>query len=163
MRCKEFDNGLHRLAEEYFGRHLVEESSHYDWAVDDLRSFRDDAADLLEETSIPEVIAVPGVALYLVEVIDPISLLGYITILETTPPSPEFVESLPGLMGVPRSAVRTLAVHAQEDQQHARDLFTLVDHPEMAQHAQLIRRAAAATVQSHALAMRSVLLTPIQL
>jgi hypothetical protein len=122
--------------------------------VEDLFSFRADAAHLLEETAIPQVLAIPGIAYYSIENLSPISLLGYMAVLEGTPPLHSFINHLQSELQLPEQAFRTLLVHSSADVAHAEELFAVADSLDVAPNDKKSAiRAAAHTSSMYAIAM----------
>jgi hypothetical protein len=57
----------------------------------------------------------------------PVAILGYLAVMEGTPPTRELVESLQDQTGYPPKAFHTLRHHAVVDPDHGDDLWRLLD------------------------------------
>jgi hypothetical protein len=57
----------------------------------------------------------------------PVTVLGYIAVLEGYPPSDALIDELAGRTGYPESAFRTLRLHGELDQGHGDELDALLD------------------------------------
>jgi hypothetical protein len=59
--------------------------------------------------------------------VHPVALLGFIAVLEGTPPDVEFFEKTADRIGVPRRAFSNLLLHGKLDPQHRDDLDHALD------------------------------------
>lgn len=112
---------------EYLHGHIAEERGHDDWIVADLAAAGEDPSRCLARIPPAEVAALVGAQYYWLEHYHPVTLLGYIAVLEGNPPKPELVDHLIGVTGLPPSAFRTLRAHAELDPGHADAVFALLD------------------------------------
>ena len=111
----------------YLRTHIVEERDHAEWLLEDLESLGIARSSLLGRPPSATVAALVGAQYYWVFHYHPVALLGYMTVLESYPPSPERIEDLAARTGLGRPAFRTLAEHAELDPHHARELRDLID------------------------------------
>lgn len=115
------------ILEAYLGRHLEEEREHADWLLEDMSYVGCSAKDTLSRpppTCIAELI---GTQYYWSLHVHPVTLLSYFAVLEGNPVSPEFLEASAKAASIPMPAMRTLLLHAEEDQAHRDDLFDTLD------------------------------------
>jgi hypothetical protein len=117
----------------YLRVHIERERGHDDWLLQDLMVLGAElgAAEPGPEwqpgVASDEVAALVGAQYYWVEHVHPACLLGYIAVLEGSPPDAGFTAGLPALTGLPARAFRTLAWHAGHDPSHCGELDTLLD------------------------------------
>ncbi|MEB0057317.1 hypothetical protein QN413_10925 [Variovorax sp. LG9.2] len=106
----------------YLEEHLEEERQHEKWLAEDLLSVGFD----VHLTSIPrEAVQMAGSMFYLVRLVHPRALLGYMAVLEFFPMPLEAVEILEEIHG--KSLLRCLRYHAEHDIDHAHDLAGMLD------------------------------------
>lgn len=105
------NDGFEGELKAFYIKHLEEERHHAEWLREDIGpeviNFRIEAARLA------------GVQYYLVKHLHPVCLMGYMMVLEGTPPQPGFIERATKELG-PRA--RTLLLHAEEDPRHIEEL-----------------------------------------
>jgi hypothetical protein len=73
------------------------------------------------------VAALAGAQYYWISHYHPVTLLGYIAVLEGQPPSPELPARLAAATGYPLAAFRALSGHAAADPGHGDEVFRLLD------------------------------------
>jgi hypothetical protein len=156
--CRDMPGARGKLLASYFSHHAHEEDFHYSWILEDLAVFWPTARELLDEMSLASVLAVPGIAYYSIQNFSPICLLGYMAVLEGTPPLPDFIHRVKRELRLPEGAVRTLLAHAADDVAHARDLFALADSIDVKpKEIKVSVRTAVHTASLYSVAMRDVL------
>lgn len=111
----------------YFAEHCVEERDHDVWTLEDLGSIGSDTDAIAAQMPAPEIAEMVGAQYYWLHHHHPVTLLGYIAVLEGQPPSPEHIDWLQAQTGLPDSAFRTYRYHAVVDQHHRDDLDALID------------------------------------
>jgi len=111
----------------YYTHHIPEERGHDRWLVEDLEEIDPALLPRIEEMPSPAVAEMIGAQYYWLEHHHPSTLLGYIMIAESTPPSEAGVSKLRDLTALPAEAFRTLYRHAQIDPYHRADLFAFLD------------------------------------
>lgn len=116
-----------RPLREYLHGHIAEERGHDDWIAADLAAAGEDPERYIARIPPAEVAALAGAQYYWLEHYHPVTLLGYIAVLEGNPPKPGLVAHLIGATGLPASAFRTLRAHAELDPGHAAAVFALLD------------------------------------
>jgi hypothetical protein len=115
-----------RLAD-YLRVHIAEEHGHDDWIAADLAAAGEDPGRCIARIPSADVASLVGAQYYWLEHYHPVTLLGYIAVLEGNPPKPRLVEHLMGVTGLPEQAFRTLRAHAELDPGHAAAVFALLD------------------------------------
>jgi hypothetical protein len=112
---------------DYLAHHCEEEAHHDEWILEDLSELGCDAARLTGELPRPEVAAMVGTQYYWINHHDPIVVLGYIAVLESSPPNPDFLAKVIRQSGISARAFRTLVSHAELDPHHLSDLDSAID------------------------------------
>jgi hypothetical protein len=112
---------------EYLRHHIPEETGHDEWVLDDLETLGYRRADILKRIPPPSAAALAGAQYYWIRHVHPVALLGFIAVLEGTPPDVAFFESTADRIGVPRRAFSNLLLHGKLDPQHRDDLDHALD------------------------------------
>jgi hypothetical protein len=112
---------------EYLEHHIPEEMHHDDWLLEDLEALGHDRHAILRRTPSPAVATLVGAQYYWIFHVHPVALLGYIAVLEGTPPEVARVEQVAARTGVPLKAFSTLLRHARLDPYHRDDLNRALD------------------------------------
>ncbi len=111
----------------YFEKHIPEETGHDDWVLDDLETLGFRRNEVLKRIPPPSAAALAGAQYYWIRHVHPVALLGFIAVLEGTPPDVEFFENLADRIGLPRRAFSNLLLHGRLDPQHRDDLDHALD------------------------------------
>lgn len=121
------DSTLAPALASYLKAHISEELGHDQWLLEDLAVAGGDPGRVAGEPASAAVAALVGAQYYWLEHFHPVTLLGYIAVLEGEPPEPGLVDDLMAVTGLPRAAFRTLARHAELDPGHSSQVFQLMD------------------------------------
>lgn len=111
----------------YLEHHIPEEVGHDRWVVQDLEALGVSEEEIWSRLPSPQTAALVGAQYYWMRHVDPIAVLGYVTVMECYPPSPELVDLLMERTGWPREAFRSLRRHARLDIRHRADVLALLD------------------------------------
>jgi Iron-containing redox enzyme len=111
----------------YLRKHIPEETGHDEWVLDDLETLGYKREDILKRIPSPSAAALAGAQYYWIRHVHPVALLGFIAVLEGTPPDVEFFEQTADRIGVPRRAFSNLLLHGKLDPQHRDDLDRTLD------------------------------------
>jgi hypothetical protein len=122
-RCADLAGPAARHLAAYCLRHAEEERGHDTWLLEDL------AAAGARPAAVPHpvVVELAGAQYYRVEHEHPVSLLGYIAVLEGNAPGPRLAARLARATGLPDGAFRTVREHAELDGGHLADLHRVLD------------------------------------
>lgn len=147
---------------EYLDHHVDEERGHDDWLLEDLSAVGVDRDQVLARAPSPVVAELVGAQYYWMFHWHPVALLGYIFVLEGNPPSAEKIEQMIAVTGYPRSAFRTLRVHANLDPHHRSELRRMIDGlPLTGEQVVTLGTSALHTAQLCQDLMESLLSTPV--
>jgi hypothetical protein len=112
---------------EYYDVHTREERNHDVWMLDDLEALGLDRSWVESQIPSPHLDELIGAPYGYVNHYHPVMLLGYIAVLEGSPPEPEHVDWLTASTGLPHEAFRTYALHGRLDPHHKDALDALFD------------------------------------
>jgi len=132
---------------EYLSRHIPEELHHDEWLLADLEALGQKREQVLERLPSPTAAALVGAQYYWIFHAHPVSLLGYLAVMEGEPPSTSFLQEVITKTGLPVKAFRTFIEHAHLDPQHTDELNDVLDRmPLNEKHKCLIGVSAVQTV-----------------
>lgn len=144
---------------EYLKRHVDEEANHDVWLMDDLVSAGMSEAEVWNIAPSTSVAAMAGAQYYWIHHHHPIALLGYIRLLEGSPPSVEHIERLKQKSGLPDSAFRCYRMHGELDPDHLREFDDMFDAlPLSPDHLQLVQDSAVFTAHMLANCLGEIML-----
>lgn len=106
-------------------RHAAEERDHDRWLLDDLD--RAGVASGANEVADPAILALMGTQLMLARSVQPTGILGYAFVTECHPSTPEGIDDLQQLLGLPDTALTTLRYHVRVDPDHRREVLEQVE------------------------------------
>ena len=118
---------LRQLLVDYLTQHIDEERDHDEWALEDLGSIGLSRQDILDRIPSPATAAFVGSQYYWIHHYHPVGLLGYISVLESDPGTPEVYDDLEFRTGLPKTLFRTYRMHGELDPQHAEELSAFID------------------------------------
>jgi len=112
-------------AQSYYKRHIIEETHHDEWLLDDMK-YTDiqNALSLQPSQGMAELV---GSQYYWVHHWSSVCLLGYIGVIEGNPPVKTALDKLKELTGFPDEAFRTMYKHSDLDVKHKADLDDVLD------------------------------------
>ena len=111
----------------YFRKHIPEETGHDEWVLDDLETLGYQRGEVLKRLPPPSAAALAGAQYYWIRHVHPVALLGFIAVLEGTPPDVAFFENTADRIGMPRRAFSNLLLHGKLDPQHRDELDRTLD------------------------------------
>jgi heme oxygenase-like protein len=112
---------------DYLSHHVTEETSHDEWLLDDMEALGHKRKDVLSRVPPAAVAEMVGAQYYWLHHAHPISLLGYIAVLEGDPPREDELEAAAIRTGFPHDAFRTFISHAKLDPNHRQELDDFID------------------------------------
>jgi heme oxygenase-like protein len=111
----------------YLEGHIVEEKDHDEWFLEDLEVLGWNRSTVLTRPPSSTVASMVGAQYYWVLHYHPVALLGFLTALESHPPSRPLIDELISRTGHSPKAFRTLIAHADLDPNHEAELNSLLD------------------------------------
>lgn len=142
----------------YLEKHIEEERYHDIWTLEDLEALGIARAEVLERIPSPRMAALVGAQYYWVLHHHPVAIIGYLAVLEDSPPSLVFIDQLQAHTGFPDAALRMVREHGRFDPEHRADLDRLVDSlPLSAAHERMIGISLVHTVSGIVAAMEDLL------
>ncbi|MFL5586807.1 MAG: iron-containing redox enzyme family protein [Ktedonobacteraceae bacterium] len=132
----------------YLTEHILEERHHDEWILDDLEVLGLSRKDVLSKIPSPTVAALVGAQYYWIFHYHPVALLGYIAVLEGSPPLVEHIVEVQAKTALPRDVFRTYLKHAHLDPHHCQNLDRILDSlPLTREHSTIIGISASHTAQ----------------
>lgn len=111
----------------YLAVHTEEEKLHYLWLLEDLERLGLPAERAHAELPSPFVASLVGAQYFWIHHAHPISLIGYMAVLEWEHPPADAFPEIAARTGIPQAALSSFERHAQLDPEHAREMAEQVD------------------------------------
>ncbi len=111
----------------YLTHHIPEERHHDDWVLEDLEVLGVHREKVLARIPPTSVAALVGAQYYWIRHFHPVALLGFIAVLEGTPPDVEYFEHTAERAGIPQAAFSNLLRHGKLDPRHRDELDEALD------------------------------------
>jgi hypothetical protein len=111
----------------YLDEHIEEERGHDEWLLDDLTHAGLSRAEVLSRIPSPRTAALVGAQYYWVQHEHPVSILGYLMVVEGRALTPALIDEMQARSGLPAAAFRAAREHARLDPGHAGELDRIVD------------------------------------
>ena len=156
----------------YLAMHIEEEKDHDQWLLSDIESLGIDPADVLRTTPLPAVVSLLGAQYFWMFHMHPVTIFGYLIVLEGYPPLVHQLEQIRRNTGLPATAFRCLKSHAEDDPDHIDTLNrTLDDMPLTPDQSKYLALSAFHTIdavasileellEAHAISSHSEVLSP---
>ena len=142
----------------YLEEHIPEELHHDEWLLDDLAEIGVAREDVLTRVPSPTVAELVGAQYYWIYHYHPVAILGYISLLEGYPPSPEMIDTMREGTGYPDEAFRTLRLHGELDPGHRQELDDTLDRVHLTkEQSTVVGLSAMASVQLYTQALDEVM------
>ncbi|RZU40063.1 iron-containing redox enzyme family protein [Edaphobacter modestus] len=121
------DDPVARIVAPYLDQHILEEQDHDDWLLDDIGTLGISPAEVAAATPVPAVVSLVGAQYFWALHIHPVTVFGYLIVLEGYPPLTEQLEAIRKRTRLPATAFRCLIAHADNDPHHIADLNRTLD------------------------------------
>jgi len=149
-----------RKIAEYYRTHAVEETHHDDWLLDDLVAIGEDRSKVLARMPSQEVAALVGAQYYWALHVHPVSLFGYLAVLEGNPSSLKQLSKIRAAYKLPAEGFRTMVKHARLDPHHRDEMFAQLDElPLNESQAELVALSAVQTIECLTEAIEEILVS----
>ncbi|MEP0885783.1 iron-containing redox enzyme family protein [Trichocoleus sp. ST-U3] len=107
--------------------HAQEEKEHHKWYLDDLVAMGFRRSELENLIAGDIALEVLGVQFALISTAHPVSVLGYVFVLECYTHEPATIYELARRFSIPDEGLRTILYHVEEDQKHRQPIVELID------------------------------------
>jgi Iron-containing redox enzyme len=155
------DDPVAQIVAPYLDRHIVEEQDHDDWLLDDITTLGISPSEVAATTPLPSVVDLLGAQYFWALQIHPVTVFGYLIVLEGNPPLTEQLEDIRNRTRLPASAFRCLIAHADNDPHHIAELNQTLDSmPLTPEQDKYIALSAFHTIDAVASVFEELLATP---
>jgi len=121
------DDPVAVIVAEYLEEHIVEEQDHDAWLLDDIGTLGISPEYVTQATPLPAVVSLLGAQYFWALHVHPVTVFGYLIVLEGYAPIAEQLEAIRIRTGLPGTAFRCLIAHADNDPHHLADLNHTLD------------------------------------
>jgi pyrroloquinoline quinone (PQQ) biosynthesis protein C len=111
----------------FIEQHIGEEAGHEVWLLDDLERLGFDRDEVVRSEPLSETVDMIGAQLYVMRFMRPAGLLGYVYLMESTPPNATFLRALADAYGLDPGAMTFLLRHGEADIVHREELSNVLD------------------------------------
>lgn len=111
----------------YLEHHIPEELHHDDWVLEDLEALGYSRSEVLRRIPPVSASVLVGAQYYWMLHVHPVALLGFIAVLEGTPPETGYFLDVFHRAGIPEAAGSNIFRHAKLDPRHRDDLDAALD------------------------------------
>jgi hypothetical protein len=111
----------------YYKTHAVEETHHDDWLLDDMVAIGAERSSVLARLPSPAIASLVGAQYYWALHVHPVSLFGYLAVLEGNPSSVKQLGNIRAKHGLPAKGMRTMVKHARLDPYHRDEMYEQLD------------------------------------
>lgn len=111
----------------YFSDHIEEEKDHDVWLLQDMEVLgvpRDQITEQIPPTVVATLI---GTQYYYINHTHPITMIGYLAVVEGNPPRAEVLDQIVATTSIPKNALRSFYKHAEMDIHHSDEVWRLLD------------------------------------
>jgi hypothetical protein len=142
----------------YYRTHALEETHHDDWLLDDLDAIGGDRSEVLARMPSAAVASLVGAQYYWALHVHPVSLFGYLAVLEGNPSSLEQLSKIRTTHKLAAEGFRTMVKHARLDPHHRDEMFAQLDElPLTATQSELVALSAFHAIEHLTLALEEIL------
>ncbi len=142
----------------YFRTHAREEAHHDDWLLDDMLAIGLDRSGVLARLPSPAVASLVGAQYYWALHVHPVSLLGYLAVLEGNPSSVKQLDAIRAKHGLRAEGFRTMIKHARLDPHHRDEIYDLLDELPLTENlAELLALSAFHAIEHISMALQEIL------
>jgi hypothetical protein len=147
-----------RKIADYYRTHALEETHHDDWLLEDLEAIGAERSKTLARMPSPEVASLVGAQYYWALHVHPVSLFGYLAVLEGNPSSLKQLSKIRATHKLPAEGFRTMVKHARLDPHHRDEMFAQMDElPLTSTQSELVALSAFHAIEHLALALEEIL------
>jgi Iron-containing redox enzyme len=111
----------------YYKTHALEEMHHDDWLLEDLAAVGMNRSKVLARLPSMTVASLVGAQYYWALHVHPVSLFGYLAVLEGNPSSLQQLHEIRTNNSLPEEGLRTMVKHARLDPHHRDEMYAQID------------------------------------
>jgi hypothetical protein len=111
----------------YFSEHIEEEKQHDVWLLQDMEVLGVPPDQITEQIPPTVVATLIGTQYYYINHTHPITMIGYLAVVEGNPPRAETLDQIVAKTSIPKEALRSFYKHAELDIHHSDELWQLLD------------------------------------
>lgn len=111
----------------YFSSHIEEEKDHDVWLLEDMEVLGIQRDRVTEQIPPAAVVILIGTQYYYINHAHPITLIGYLAVVEGNPPRTEILDQIASSTAIPKKALRAFYKHAEIDIHHRDGIWQLLD------------------------------------
>jgi hypothetical protein len=142
----------------YYTTHALEEAHHDDWLLEDIVAMGADRSDVLARLPSPTIASLVGAQYYWALHVHPVSLFGYLAVLEGNPSSVKHLSKIRTKHGLPAEGMRTMVKHARLDPYHRDEIYAQLDELPLTENlSELVALSAFHTIEHIAQALQEIL------
>lgn len=142
----------------YYRSHALEETHHDDWLLDDLVAIGGDRSEVMARMPSAAVASLVGAQYYWALHVHPVSLFGYLAVLEGSPSSLKQLGTIRARHNLAAEGFRTMVKHARLDPHHRDEMFAQLDDlPLTAAQSELVALSAFHAIEHLSLALEEIL------
>jgi hypothetical protein len=131
------DDPVARIVAPYLEQHILEEKDHDNWLLDDIGTLGITPAQVASTPPVPAVVSLLGAQYFWALHIHPVTVFGYLIVLEGYPPLADQLETIRKRTRLPKTAFRCLMAHADNDPHHIADLNRTLDSMPLSEEQQM--------------------------
>jgi len=142
----------------YYTTHALEEAHHDDWLLEDIVAMGADRSDVLARLPSTTIASLVGAQYYWALHVHPVSLFGYLAVLEGNPSSVKHLSKIRTKHGLPAEGMRTMVKHARLDPYHRDEIYAQLDELPLTENlSELVALSAFHTIEHIAQALQEIL------
>ena len=142
----------------YYTTHALEEAHHDDWLLEDIVAMGAARSDVLARLPSPTIASLVGAQYYWALHVHPVSLFGYLAVLEGNPSSVKHLSKIRTKHGLPAEGMRTMVKHARLDPYHRDEIYAQLDELPLTENlSELVALSAFHTIEHIAQALQEIL------
>ncbi|MFZ0036051.1 MAG: iron-containing redox enzyme family protein [Candidatus Acidiferrales bacterium] len=143
---------------EYYTTHALEETHHDEWLLEDIVALGADRSRILTRLPSSAIASLVGAQYYWALHVHPVSLFGYLAVLEGNPPSQKHLSKIRAKHGLPAEGMRTMVKHARLDPYHRDEIYAQLDELPLNENlSELVALSAFHTIEHIGLALQEIL------
>lgn len=157
-QCRAGSDPVCRKIAAYYKSHALEEMHHDDWLLEDLAAVGMERSQVLARLPSMAVASLVGAQYYWALHVHPVSLFGYLAVLEGNPSSLKQLDEIRTNNGLPEEGLRTMVKHGRLDPHHRDEMYAQIDALPLTESlAELVALSAFHTIEHVSQALREIL------